>query len=397
VQLAREAETITLAQGHEARASLLPNVSGAVHEQRQVANVAALGVQPQIAGLPVTLPSNPYSTFDARIMAEQTFFDWNAIRRNQAAHAAERSSHDALAAAQQGTVSRVALSYFAAVRADALTQAAASDLALADALVNQAKNRESAGNGLAIDVTRSRVQLAHARQRLLDAQDQSFRARLQLCRELGIPPGPGIILTDELSVNRELQSQVEEALNFAMQNRSDLKAQIERGRQAGLLHEAARAANLPSVSGYADYGPLGLSPGNAIETYSVGVAIKIPIFDGGERQALEAKAASVRRQERIRERDLRSAIEVEVQESLNSLKITAAQVEAAEEGASLASDELAQAQRRFNAGLMTNAELVQAQDRLERARDERVAAIYAYDVALVDAARASGNVMLVIP
>ena len=46
---------------------------------------------------------------------------------------------------------------------------------------------------------------------------------------------------------------------------------------------------------------------------------------------------------------------------------------------------------------MTSAELVEAQDRLERARDERVAALYAYNVALVEAARASGNVMQIFP
>ena len=46
---------------------------------------------------------------------------------------------------------------------------------------------------------------------------------------------------------------------------------------------------------------------------------------------------------------------------------------------------------------MTSAEVVEAQDRLERAREECVAALYSYNVALVEAARASGNVMQIIP
>lgn len=396
VQLAKESGVVAEAQGRQTRAALLPTVNGSIREQRQLANVAALGVQVQIGGVPVLLGNDAFSTFDARVAAEQTIFDWNAVRLTQASHAAVRSSKADLKNTQEATVSRVARSYFAALRADALLEAAASDISLAEALAKLADDRLSAGKGIAIEATRARSQLAHARQRLLAAQNESFRAKLQLCRDVGLEPDGRIVLTDQLGLSKADEPTVEAALKTALQARPDLRAQEERGRQAELLHGAARAASLPSVYGYADYGPLGLTPEKAIETYTVGVGLKIPVFDGGRREARRAETLSLARQEQIREKDLRAQIELEVRESFEGLRVAAAQVEAAEQGVSLAEEELAQARRRYEEGLSTSLDIVEGQNRLERARDERIAALYAHNLARIEVAHATGDIMQII-
>src|SRR4051812_30681275 len=90
MQLARESEVVARAQGNQVRAVLLPSVSGSLREQRQVVNVAAQGIQVQVAGAPFALGSDPYNAIDARVAAEQTIFNWSAVRQLQAAHAGVR-------------------------------------------------------------------------------------------------------------------------------------------------------------------------------------------------------------------------------------------------------------------------------------------------------------------
>ena len=64
----------------------------------------------------------------------------------------------------------------------------------------------------------------------------------------------------------------------------------------------------------------------------------------------------------------------------------------ASEGFKLAENELASAQRRYKAGVVTSVEVTDAQTRLERARDNHVAALFAHSQARVDLAQAQGTI-----
>jgi outer membrane protein len=66
-------------------------------------------------------------------------------------------------------------------------------------------------------------------------------------------------------------------------------------------------------------------------------------------------------------------------------------VDASREGLSLAENELAQARRRYDAGVATSVEITDAQTRLQRARDNQVIALYDYNLAHLDLATATGT------
>jgi outer membrane protein TolC len=53
---------------------------------------------------------------------------------------------------------------------------------------------------------------------------------------------------------------------------------------------------------------------------------------------------------------------------------------------------LAQAQRRYDAGVASSIEVTDAQTRLERARDNLTEALYNYNLARIDLEQAMGNV-----
>ena len=127
-------------------------------------------------------------------------------------------------------------------------------------------------------------------------------------------------------------------------------------------------------------------------TRTYGVSVKVPLFDGGRRDARRAESASQYRAEKARTNDLKEQIDLDVRLALDSLASAQDEVTVAEDGLNLAQNELAQARRRYDAGVTNSVEVTDAQTRLERARDNQTAALYNYNVARIDLAQAMGRV-----
>ena len=122
------------------------------------------------------------------------------------------------------------------------------------------------------------------------------------------------------------------------------------------------------------------------------MTLRVPLFDGGRRDARRAESASLYRQEHIRAADLKDQIELDVRTALDSLRSADAQVQAANEGLELAENELAQARRRYQAGVTNSVEVTDAQTRLDRARDNQITALYNYNLARIDLGTAMGTI-----
>jgi len=149
---------------------------------------------------------------------------------------------------------------------------------------------------------------------------------------------------------------------------------------------------------YADYGTTGINGDvvSLLPTRDYGFALRVPIFDGGRRDARRAETASQFRQERVRTNDLREQIELDIRTALDSLHSAEEQLKVAEEGLTLSDSELTQARRRYAAGVASSLEVTDAQTRLERARDNRIDALFSYNVARIDLGRSMGNVRRMI-
>jgi len=92
--------------------------------------------------------------------------------------------------------------------------------------------------------------------------------------------------------------------------------------------------------------------------------------------------------------DLRNQIALEVKTAAAILASARQQVDVANLGVNLAQEEVTQARDRFAAGVADNIEVISAQDALARANDNQVAALYRYNQARADLARATGQIEL---
>ncbi len=395
VQLSGEALKQAQSRAAEAKGALLPDLESSYTIRSQTENLAAMGLN-QAFHIPIpgfAIPSliGPFNTSDARITGSQTVFDFSSIRRFQASKTGISAAQGDVASTRQTVAAQVARAYLAAQKAQADVESADANVKLSEAVLAQAEHQKTAGTGTGIEVTRAKVQLANDRQHLLDTENQRRAANLKLLRAIGMRLDTDLRLTDKLEYAPVDAVTLEQARAEALEQRADLIAQQRRQEQARLSADATRMERLPSVSAFADYGTIGTGLENSAPTRTYGISVRVPIFDGGRRDARRAESASQYRQEQVRTTDIKEQVELDVRLALDELQSAADQVKVAREGLDLAEQELTQARRRYDAGVATGLEVTDAQTRLERARDNQTAAIYLYNVARVDLAQATGR------
>ena len=394
VKIAKELIKQAQAQAAQARASLLPNIDAYVGQQNQTRNLEAVGLS---FSLPITgfvFPRlvGPFNVFDARATASQSVFDLSSIKRFQASRAGISQAEAELENAQDQTRDLAARAYLAALRSDAGIEMARANVLLSQALVKLASNRKTAGTSTGIEVTRAQVQLANEQQRLLVASNERERAHLQLLRAINLDLDAEVELTEHLDFVPMQEVPLAQAIKTALESRADWKAQQRRETAVHLSQTATRLERVPSLSVFADYGSIGSSINNAIPTRTYGFTVRVPVFDGGRRDARGAEGAAKAHQERLRTDDLRTQIELDIRLALESLRSSGEQVKTAREGLILAENELAQAQRRFQAGVGNSIEVTDAQTRLERARDNEIQALFNYGMSRIDLNTAMGTI-----
>jgi outer membrane protein TolC len=393
VELAGELIAQGEARLRQARAALLPNLDSSISYQDVTRNLRAFGIQfPTIPGLPpFSTFVGPFGIFDARTSLGQSVLDVSAIRRYRSAQLAVQALRTGRDAARLQVTDQVVRAYLAALLAESRLETAKANLEQAERLFRLAERQKDAGTGVAVEVTRAQVQLANERQRLLAASNERAKAHLNLLRALGLRLSTQIELTDRLSYQPVVPLSLEQALEAALRDRPDWKAQQERERAAAASHGAAKAESMPRLSAFADYGSIGPEIGDSRVTRSAGIALRLPLFDGGRRQALRAESASQWRSEQIRAKDLRQQIEMELRIAFDNLRSAELQITAAEEGLRLAEREVEQAVRRYGAGVAGSLEVTDAQTRLARARDNRLAALSQHNLARLDLGTAMGT------
>ncbi|MCU1237145.1 MAG: outer rane efflux protein [Candidatus Solibacter sp.] len=394
VQLTSEALKQTESRRLQSRASLLPDLSAAFTEQNLTRNLGAMGIRitSPIPGLQIPRFVGPFTMLDARVSATQSVFDISAYRRYQAAKMAVSAARSDVRGTEEQVAAQVARAYLAAVRADADVDVALANVALSEAVVKQAENQKTAGTGTGIEITRARVQLANDRQRLLVAENARRSAVLQLLRAIGLGLGTDVVLTDRLTDAPVDPMTLEQAKVKALEDRPDYQAQREREATARISASAVTLERVPTLSAFGDYGESGTGFNSSLPTRTVGISVRIPVFDGGRREARRAESASQARAETVRTKDLREQIELDVRLALDALRSAGEQVKVAKDGLELAENEMTQARRRYDAGVAVGLEVTDAQTRLARARDNQTTALYNYNVARIDLAQSVGAV-----
>lgn len=370
-----------------ARSALLPNIDAHVAEQAQQVNLAALGL-PRNSTFPSVV--GPFGVFDARATLTQSLLNFRNINDHRAARENVNAAQFTYKDARDIVVLVVGETYLQAIASSSRVDATKAQVETAKSLLDRAVDLKRTGIIAGIDVIRANVEYQTQQQRLLVAQNQFEKDKLQLARVIGLPTGQQFRLTDTIPYSPAPDTTLESSLARAYQNRSDYLSAQSSVRAAELSRKAASAERLPSVNVNGDYGVIGQNPTSTHGTFTAAAAVRVPIFEGGRIRADEQQAEAVLQQQRAVADDLRGRIEFEVRSALLDVKSASDQVAVAKNALDLAKEEVAQARDRFTAGVTNNIEVVQAQDALAATNENYISALFAFNFAKLSLARSVG-------
>jgi outer membrane protein TolC len=382
-----------------ALAQLLPDVIGTGSIALEKTSLATVGFQSArgIPGLEFARVLGPFNFFDSGAVVNQTVLDLTATRNY-------RSNKDlALAAKLNVRDSRdlvilgVGASYLQVVAAKSRVDAARAQLDLAQALYEQAVNRNKAGLNALIDVNRSQVEMQTQRLRLISLETDLASQKLALGRLIGLPLGQDFTLTTAMEYRPRDATSLQAALEEAFANRPDLQAAKAQVRAAEEARRAAQGQNTPAISVSGSYTLAGMNPAQSNGVYSFFASVDFPIWRSGRIQADIDEADAVLAQRRAEYEDTYARADVDVRNAFLRLNAAGEQVSVAESNRSLAQDTLRQARDRFGTGVADTIEVVQAQESVAAAEQDYISGLYAHYLARLSLARATGDAGSEIP
>jgi outer membrane protein len=371
-----------------ARSELLPQAKLEVSDSANRGNLEADFGRPFL-GLPQHI--GPYQVFAAGPQFSMSVLDLSLWRRWQAAGEDVRASDADREAVREQITLLVVSQYLGCLRAAADVRAAQSRADLAKALFDQANDLQQHGAGTGIDTLRANVELQNETQVLLVAQTTERTSLYGLAQLLNVDPNQTIELDDALSFFETPDANIQQSLDAAYTARPEMRALQAQERAAADEKRATSESRWPSMRIVGNWDYEGLSTTTGIPAYDYAVVFDVPIITGGRIHAenaigdLELKKIAQQRQ------DLENQIAVDVKTAAAELASARSEVDVANQGVSLAQEEVHQARDRFSAGVANNIELIQAQDALARANNNQIAALYSYNQARADLARATGQ------
>jgi outer membrane protein TolC len=371
------------------RSDLLPHASLAASDSITRYNLEAL-IGISIPGVPANI--GPYQAIYAGPTFNFPIFDLTLLRRYQASgHLTIASRADERSTREQ-TVLLTVSEYMAHLRAVAGVRAAESRVNLARELAVQAHDLESSGVATQIDVSRAEVRLREEQQSLVDEQREVQTTLFALRRILNVPDRQPLQFSDADTFFQTPELDIPQPLETALKSRPELASLVEQQKAAVLDQKAAFDNSLPKLKFDGGWNEQGRTPQTLHPGYVYRFSLDVPIFTGGRLRA-ERQEANLSEQRSSRNLALvRNRVTEQVRDGEVELSAAKKQVDLGRQQVQLAKDEVTLSQGRFQAGVTDNIEVVSAQDALARANDAEISALYRYNTARAELARAVGSI-----
>jgi outer membrane protein TolC len=320
-----------------------------------------------------------------------TFFELTNARR--AVQGQERT----LALARQRTAVEVAAAFYAVIAQRQLLEVARQSLERTEALQKSSAARLEVGLASKLDVFRAELQAAQARDAMLRTQSSLATALERFRAQLAVPPGdPVEPEAVALPATDDAFEPVEVLVQRALETRLEL---VEVRDQVGDAERSASLAKqnlLPQLD--LNVGVTQLGFGSSFGTawtagdkqVNVFLSASYPLPLANQRATRATALIEVRARERaVRQRELQ--VEQDVRQALRELEQIRQSVELQRRAVDVADQQRRLAVLRYQRGLGSNFDVVDAESSLVTARSALVQLLTSYAVARLDLKRTTGT------
>lgn len=231
------------------------------------------------------------------------------------------------------------------------------------------------------DVLRSEVELANAQQNYITASNQYDVAEATLNNIIGTPLGTTLLLKDRLQYE-PYENDMAYCLAYSEQHRPELKQAEYAIDSAEAALVVARSGHMPKVYANAsnNWGGNGSDwPGDDDENWSVGVTASMNVFDSGVTWSKIHAAQENLAKAKESQRQIKDAVELEVRTDYLSMREAEKRITTAQVAVASAEEDYHIAVVRYQAGVGTNIDVMDAQEALTQAKTNYYQALYNYN------------------
>ena len=293
--------------------------------------------------------------------------------------------------------STVTNGYYTVLQADDMQVLARESVARLEEHLKNVKAQYDVGVVAKVDVLRSEVELANAQQNLIKAENAYKISEANFNKIIGMPLETNLFLEDTLNYV-PYDKDLEYCLDYASKNRPELE-QAKQGVEAARGQvRAARSGYQPQISAVASQN-FGTSdahwPADEESNWTVGVQASLTIFDTGvtRSKAHAAKANYFSAEESYR--DTVDAVMLDVRSQYLNLREAEKRISTTEVAVSQAEEDYRIAQLRYQAGVGTNTDVLDAQVALTDAQTNYLQSVYDYNISKTNLETAIGVPMQV--
>lgn len=245
-----------------------------------------------------------------------------------------------------------------------------------------------------VDVLRSQVELSNAEQDLIKAKNGYDIAVASLDRIVGLPMDTELKLVNLLTYvpyDKELQY----CLDYAAENRPELEQAKQRIKAAEGALVSAHSGYTPkvSISGSHSLGKNKNWPGDGKKDWSVGVGVSMNIFDSGVTYSKIHGAKEDLAKAKAQYRDTVDGVNLDVRSKYLSLREAEKRIHTTDVAVERAEEDYRIAQLRYQAGVGTNTDVMDASVALTQAKTNYLQALYDYNTSRTDLRTAIGEPM----
>lgn len=377
---------------------LLPQVNYSeswTRSNNQVFVFGSLLTQKQFsaANFDIAALNNPpfLNNFQSVVTMDQVLFD--SGRRRSEIHAAELGRDIAgqqLRRTENDTIAAVIRTYYSVQAGSAAVEAARQAVRSAQADVDRAEKRRTAGMITDADVLSIRVHLAAMREMEIRALAGVDAARAALNQIMGEP------LDAKFELTTQLERPTVEPDNGAEQAAAKMRPEVRQAELGVQVAEAqtkaARAALLPEFffrAGFEADRQRFVTRGGA--NWLAAAGLRWNLFDGYSNRARIAEASAEEASRRAMAKYIASGTQVETRRALLDLRAAGERVDVTAETIKMAEEALRIISNRYESGLAQVTELIRSETALSDARMRYIEAIRDQRLALLAVELASGT------
>ena len=275
--------------------------------------------------------------------------------------------------------STVTNGYFDMLQADNMQKLGRESV---DRLADHLKNVEAqyeVGVVAKVDVLRSQVELANAKQSLIKAENAYQIAEANLNKIVGLPMDTQLKL-DNILVYTPYDNDMQYCLDYAAKHRPELEQAKQQVEAAKGALRVAISGHMPQVAATASQNWNDSNwPGDENGNWGVGVTVSMNIFDSGVTVSKIHGAEADLAKAHETYRDTVDAVNLDVRSNYLNLREAEKRIDTTKLAVSQAEEDYRVAQLRYMNGVGTNTDVLDAQVALTDAKTNYLQAMYDYN------------------